>query len=106
MLDLEKIMSLVGTSNDDDLDTQLNKVAQLYTQLFNQIPQFKMNDCTWKVIFINEGEATKISKMNGDKEVAWIIIDPNSMKTTSSDSSDEDLKKINAYMALGMLMGD
>lgn len=106
MLDIEKIMALAGTNDDEDLDTQLDKVAQLYTQIINLIPEYKMDSYTWKVEFINEGESTKISKMNGDKEVAWITIDPNPIKTTFSDSSDEDLKKINAYIALGMLLGD
>ena len=98
MTDIEKIMALAGTNDNEDLDTQLNKVAQLITLILNQVQALKIDGFTWKVEYVNEGNSTKISKMDGDTEVSWVIIDSD---ITYSDDNDEDLKKIAVYLVLG-----
>lgn len=105
MYDIKQIMNLAGTNDNDDLETQLDKVAQLYTFILNQIPAIKMDNYQWKIGYINDGEGTKFSKMSGDKEVAWVIIDNDEMKPTYSDKDDIDLQKIIKYMALGAMFG-
>lgn len=98
MTDIEKIMALAGINGNEDLDTQLNKVAQLITLILNQVQALKMDGFTWKLAYINEGNAIKISKMESDTEVSWVILDSG---ITYSDDNDEDLKKIAVYLVLG-----
>ncbi len=102
---LDQIMALAGTNDDEDFETQLNKVAQLFTTMINQFPQLKMDNCTWKVEYLNNGEEIKFSKMNGSSPVSWVIVNTESMKVTYSNPNDEDLKKIAAFIALGILGG-
>lgn len=98
MTDIEKIMALAGTNDNEDLDTQLNKVSQLITLILNQVRALRVEWYTWKFEYINEGNAAKISKMEGDTEVSWVILDRG---ITYSDNDDEDLKKIAVYLVLG-----
>lgn len=102
---LDQIMALAGTNDDEGFETQLNKVAQLFTTTMNQFPQLKMDNCTWKVEYVNYGEEVKFSKMNGGTTVSWVTVNNKSMQITYSDQNDEDLKKIGVFIAIGILGG-
>lgn len=104
---IEKIMAMSGATDDDDIDTQLDKVAQLLTTVLNQISNLKMDyGYAWKISFTEGGLKTKFSKMYQDKEVGWVIINTNPYRISYSNPNDEDLKKFGGCAALGLLMDD
>ena len=99
-MNINQILTLAGSSDDDDLITQLNKIAVWYTNIINQAPPLKMESYKWKIEYVNDGECTKYSKVDGEKEVSYIIIDNSSGKSVMSDENDKDLKKIKSLMEI------
>lgn len=103
-MDINQVLILAGSSDDDDLTTQLNKIAAWYTNIINQAPPLQMENYKWKIEYVNDGEFTKYSKVDGEKEISHIIINNSSGKSVMSDENDKDLKKIKSFMEIGYLM--
>lgn len=73
---LNAVMALMGISDDDPWETQLEKIGVVVTQMFNQMPELKMEGFTWKVDYPSPDEPDKMrcTKMDGEKTISVFLV--------------------------------
>lgn len=87
-------MSLMGISDEESLDVQLDKAAKFMTTQFNASFNLEDSGCAWKIAYLDDGDKIKFSKMSGEVEVGFMVLNLYNNQVEFSDSSDLDLKTL------------
>lgn len=104
---LNAMMALMGVSDDDPWETQLEKIGVVITQIFNQMPELKMEGFTWKVDYPSPDEPDKMrcAKMDGEKTIAAVVLHTETGKYETDAKDDPDIKKLVTIFLLGIIAG-